>query len=56
MNTEIPAQLMVDILRNEVARLNDERITLAIKLQYAEQVIADLQPQPETDEMVEDAG
>lgn len=39
---EIPAQAVVDSLRNEIARLNDERITLLIKLDHANQVIAQL--------------
>lgn len=42
VSDEIPAQLMVDTLRNEIARLNDERITLAIKLQHAYDTIANL--------------
>ncbi len=39
-NLEIPAQTIVDNLRNEIARLNDERLTLTIKLDHAYSVIA----------------
>lgn len=42
MTDEMPAQMIVDILRNEIARLNDERLTLAIQLQHAQSVIANL--------------
>ena len=41
-NTELPAQFIVDNLRNEIARLNDERITLSLRLNYAETTIATL--------------
>ncbi len=36
---EVPAQMVVDALRNQVATLNDEVITLRIKLQHAYSVI-----------------
>lgn len=42
MTDEMPAQMIVDILRNEIARLNDERLTLTIQLQHAQSVIANL--------------
>lgn len=46
-NLEIPAQTIVDNLRNEIARLNDERLTLTIKLDHAYQVIAAYEAQTE---------
>lgn len=46
-NLEIPAQTIVDNLRNEIARLNDERLTLSIKLDYANKVIAAYEAQAE---------
>lgn len=36
---EVPAQIIVDNLRQEVARLNDERISLLTKLQFSNEVI-----------------
>lgn len=41
--TEVPPQVVIDALRNEIARLNDERVTLAISLQFANQTIEALQ-------------
>lgn len=42
---EVPAQVIIDGLRNEVARLNDERISMTLKLQFANQVIEALKHQ-----------
>lgn len=43
MMDELPAQMIVDSLRNEVARLNDERLTLQIKLEHSYRIIASYQ-------------
>lgn len=42
---QVPDQVIIDGLRNEVARLNDERISMALKLQFANQVIEALKHQ-----------
>ncbi len=42
---EVPPQVIIDGLRNEVARLNDERISMTIKLQFANQVVEALKHQ-----------
>ena len=42
---EVPPQVIIDGLRNEVARLNDERISMTLKLQFANQVIEALKHQ-----------
>ena len=42
---EVPPQVVIDGLRNEVARLNDERISMTLKLQFANQVIEALKHQ-----------
>lgn len=39
----LPADIAVNTLRNEVARLNDERLTLMMQLHYAQQTIAAMQ-------------
>jgi hypothetical protein len=46
-NFDVPPNLIIDNLRNEIARLNDERITLAIKLQFQNDIIVSLQQQLE---------
>lgn len=38
-NFDMPAEYLIDQLRGEVARLNDERQTLTAQLRYAEQII-----------------
>lgn len=43
IDDDIPAQLVVDSLRDEIARLNDERISLTIRLQYALALVETLQ-------------
>lgn len=42
---EVPQNVIIDGLRNEVARLNDERISMVLKLQFANQVIEALKHQ-----------
>jgi len=42
---EVPQQVIIDGLRNEVARLNDERLSMSLKLQFANQVIDALKHQ-----------
>ena len=42
---QVPDQVIIDGLRNEVARLNDERISMVLKLQFANQVIEALKHQ-----------
>lgn len=42
---QVPDQIIIDGLRNEVARLNDERLSMTIKLQFANQVIEALKHQ-----------
>jgi hypothetical protein len=36
---DLPAEYLIDQLRQEVARLNDERLTLTAQLRYSEQII-----------------
>ena len=50
---EVPQQVIIDGLRNEVAHLNDERISMTIKLQFANQVIEALKHQLEHAEGLE---
>lgn len=42
---EVPPNVIIDGLRNEVARLNDERISMVLKLQFANEVIEALKHQ-----------
>lgn len=42
---EVPQNVIIDGLRNEVARLNDERISMVLKLQFANEVIEALKHQ-----------
>ena len=55
-NFEIPPNVVIDNLRNEIARLNDEKTMLAIKLQFQSDIISAYQHQlqqvehPETPE------
>lgn len=42
---EVPLNIVVDNLRNEVARLNDERLAVISKLQFQAQIIEALQHQ-----------
>lgn len=42
---EVPPNVIIDGLRNEVARLNDERLSLVMKLDFANQVIEALKHQ-----------
>lgn len=44
---EVPQQVIIDGLRNEVANLNDERISMVLKLQFANQIIDALKHQLE---------
>lgn len=45
---EVPTNIVIDNLRQEVARLNDERVALVTKLQFANQVIEALKQQLES--------
>lgn len=38
---EVPQQVIIDGLRNEVARLNDERLSMMLKLDFANQSMRD---------------
>jgi hypothetical protein len=42
-DVSLPADIAVDTLRNEVARLNDERLTLMMQLHYAQRTINAMQ-------------
>jgi hypothetical protein len=41
---EMPPSVLIDTLRTEVARLNDERLSLLSQLTFANTVIGSLQP------------
>lgn len=47
MAFEVPPVVIINELRDEVARLNDERLSLKSQLTFAENVIAALQHQLE---------
>lgn len=40
---DVPEEFTVAQLRDEIARLNDERVTLAVQLEFANQTIGVLQ-------------
>lgn len=42
---QVPDQVIIDGLRNEVARLNDERVSMMLKLQFANQIVEALKHQ-----------
>jgi len=46
-NYEVPPTIIIDTLRNEIARLNDERLSLVSQLSFANTIVAALQYQLE---------